>query len=297
MEREQLVVVVQSFHYFTLLVADFSPRVDILSIMNLILQSSVFMLLLMTPKCIAYRRNTIFRSCSRQTSSTLKLVTDSSLVSLAAGAIAGSIGVGAAYPLDALKTKAQVAAAQRNVATEGNSIGMVGMFRLVIQEEGIGGLYGGVKGVMFGQAFIKALAFSSNNWALTFLEHDNLDNASSLEILIAAAAFSGFVTSFLVNPIERIKILMQADNQGIYKNELDCMRQIIQQDGMRGLLGRGLDATLAREVPGYGLYFVAYSLLIQSEVGRILGQTLAPLICGAAAGCISWIPVSILLCF
>ena len=194
--------------------------------------------------------------------------------------------------MDAIKTKSQVAATQRNVA-EGNSLGMVGMFRLVIQEEGIGGLYGGVKGVMFGQAFIKALAFSSNNWALTYLEHDN---APSLEVLITAAAFSGFVTSFLVNPIERIKILMQADNQGIYKNELDCMRQIIQQDGMKGLLGRGLDATLAREVPGYGLYFVAYSLLIQSEIGLVLGQTVAPLICGAAAGCISWIPVSILLC-
>ena len=204
--------------------------------------------------------------------------------------IVGSIGVGAAYPLDAIKTKSQVAAAQRSI-TDGNSLGMVGMFRLVIQEEGIGGLYGGVKGVMFGQAFIKALAFSSNNWALTYLEHDNAP--TSLEVLIAAAAFSGFVTSFLVNPIERIKILMQADNQGMYKNEMDCMKQIIQQDGMKGLLGRGLDATLAREVPGYGLYFVAYSLLIQSEVGHVLGQTLAPLICGAAAGCISWIPVSI----
>ena len=88
---------------------------------------------------------------------------------------------------------------------------------------------------------------------------------------------------------------MQADNQGKYNNEMDCIKKIVKQDGMSGLLGRGLDATLAREVPGYGLYFVAYSLLTQSEIGRLLGQNLAPLVCGAAAGCISWIPVRFLL--
>lgn len=99
------------------------------------------------------------------------------------------------------------------------------------------------------------------------------------------------MTSFLVNPIERVKILMQADKIGEYSSEIDCASQVVRKDGLKGLLVRGLDATLAREIPGYGLYFVVYSLLIQSTVGQSIGPTFSPLVCGAAAGCLSWIPV------
>lgn len=182
--------------------------------------------------------------------------------------------------------------------------------------------------------FIKAVAFSSNSWALAALAGGG---SPTLETLCIASCFSGmftiliqfesvietdfidalthsirhlhsrsmsisdfhfflhkiagFVTSFLVNPIERIKILMQSDKSGVYKSEIDCAIKVISEDGLKGLLVRGLDATLAREIPGYGLYFVAYSLLMQSSIGLALGPTFSPLVCGAAAGCLSWIPV------
>lgn len=103
--------------------------------------------------------------------------------------------------------------------------------------------------------------------------------------------FIGFVTSFLVNPIERIKILMQSDKNGIYQSSVDCALKVIKKDGFKGLLVRGLDATLAREIPGYGLYFVVYSVLMTSTFGIALGPNFSPLVCGAAAGCLSWIPV------
>ena len=41
-------------------------------------------------------------------------IAENSLLSLAAGALAGSIGVGVAYPLDALKTKAQTYASSKD---------------------------------------------------------------------------------------------------------------------------------------------------------------------------------------
>jgi hypothetical protein len=49
-------------------------------------------------------------------------------------------------------------------------------------------------------------------------------------------------------------------------------------------VGRGLHATIAREVPGYGLYFVAYSLLVTSALGEALGPV-AALVCGALVNC------------
>ena len=84
---------------------------------------------------------------------------------------------------------------------------------------------------------------------------------------------------------------MQSDKNGIYQSSVDCALKVIRKDGLKGLLIRGLDATLAREIPGYGLYFVVYSVLMTSAFGLALGPNFAPLVCGAAAGCLSWIPV------
>jgi Mitochondrial carrier protein len=117
-------------------------------------------------------------------------------------------------------------------------------------------------------------------------------------------SFAGFVTSFLVVPIERIKVMMQAqkgstkkdddinsENQHYYQNELECFQAIIKQEGIRGFLLRGLGPTLAREVPSFAIYFVVYALFLQSSVGQSIGTTLAPLLGGALAGCTSWLPV------
>lgn len=137
-------------------------------------------------------------------------------------------------------------------------------------------------------AIIKSVAFSANASALAYLnEHIILPSAVSL---LLAACFSGFVTSFLVTPIERVKVLMQASN--IYKNEMDCLRAIIKNDekGILGVLGKGLGPTLAREVPSYGIYFLIYGLLMQLPMATDLGVA-APLIFGALTGMASWIPV------
>jgi solute carrier family 25 carnitine/acylcarnitine transporter 20/29 len=106
--------------------------------------------------------------------------------------------------------------------------------------------------------------------------------------LLIAACFSGFVTSFLVTPIERIKVLLQSSNA--YKNEIDCFQKVIEVEGVIGIFTRGLGPTLAREIPSYGIYFLIYGLLMQLPLATQLG-TLAPLIFGAVTGCASWIPV------
>ena len=66
------------------------------------------------------------------------MVVDSAVISLAAGAIAGSIGVGAAYPLDSLKTKAQTYATGSEATT---SPGLLKMVQIVMSEEGVGELF------------------------------------------------------------------------------------------------------------------------------------------------------------
>jgi hypothetical protein len=210
---------------------------------------------------------------------------DSTVLSLISGSIAGSIGVGVAYPLDTIKTKSQTYASS---SSTGRSLGAIGMIKLVLEEEGISGFYGGVLWVMLGQAFIKSAAFAANTWALNQLTTDPAN--AGLAYLALSSLFAGFVTSFVVNPIERVKILMQADNVNQYSSDWDCFVKVLQKDGLNGLVLRGIDATLWREVPGYALYFVVYSMLKSSALGEMLGGA-SPLVCGAMAGSFSWIPV------
>jgi len=229
---------------------------------------------------------------------TLNLATNLALASLVAGSIAGAIGVGVAFPLDTLKTKSQVLASGGGgtAAVSGNAINpedmnMLQLMVYIYQLEGIGGFFGGVKGMMAGQAIIKSVAFSANAFMLTYLTTTSaFDLGNSLSLLIAAM-FSGFVTSFLVAPIERIKVMMQASN-GVYENELDCLQAILKSpQGFLGLLGRGLGPTLAREVPSYGIYFMVYGKLMQTSLAASLGSPVAPLLFGALTGMACWIPV------
>ena len=212
---------------------------------------------------------------------------DESTASLLSGSIAGAIGVGVSYPLDSIKTKTQAFAAK------GEGLGVMGTIQRVLDTEGLIGFYQGVGGVMVGQSAIKAVAFSSNAWALSKLSAGTSAGAGpSLGLLCIAAAFSGFVSSFVCNPVERIKVLMQAgdtDDEG-YLDEFDCMRKTLAVDGLQGLLLRGLEATLLREVPGYCFYFVVYALVMRTDVATSLGM-FASLFAGSIAGMGSWLPV------
>lgn len=209
----------------------------------------------------------------------LKMI-DSSLISLGAGSIAGAVGVGVAYPLDTIKTKVQTYATRADTNLKLNEV-----IQKILDTEGPSGFYGGVVGVMIAQSFIKSAAFGSNAWALNQLaETYGFDSIHPPLLMLAlAAAFSGFATTFIVNPIERIKILMQADDTNTFENEIDCAVKVLAQDGAEGLVFRGIDATFVREVPGYAIYFIIYSVLMSTDFASYIGPY-APLFCGAAAG-------------
>jgi len=257
---------------------------------------------------------------------------DPKVANFIAGSIAGAVGVGVAFPFDTLKTKSQVLGDQMKKKKASSStsssdsssteimdpsqLNMLRLFAYIYQQEGLSGFYGGVKGMMIGQAIIKSVAFAANGNALMFLNSSGstrLDDilktfsfgmSQEVYYLVLAACFAGFVTSFLVTPIERVKLMMQADSKGnsggdsgdgegekLYKNELDCIKAILRSEGWVGFMKRGLAPTIIREVPSYMIYFVIYGILIKSQFANYIGPHVAPLIMGAIAGCACWIPV------
>lgn len=167
---------------------------------------------------------------------------------------------------------------------------LISLIRLILQLEGISGFFGGVRAMMIGQAIIKSVAFGANKFMLDVLNDGAVlidggvqegvgADGISFSTLLVAASFSGFVTSFLVAPVERVKVMMQAQTN-TYTNELECIQAVLKNEGWTGLFSRGLGPTLAREVPSYAIYFVVYGVLMQSELAEGLGGV-APLIFGA----------------
>jgi len=233
------------------------------------------------------------------------------VVSILSGSVAGAIGVGVAFPLDTLKTKAQVIASQRMkdaaAATHdvhGNdfppeSLGMMTLIHMIYKSEGIMGFYGGVRGMMAGQAIVKSVAFCVNDVTLSYIGEE-FPSIGPVQKLLMASCFSGFITSFLVAPVERIKVMLQATNSNAedtgngekpaYSNELECIKVVLQNEGWSGLMGRGLGPTLAREIPSYGIYFFVYGLLSTMPYTEYMGK-LAPLVNGALSGMACWVPV------
>jgi solute carrier family 25 carnitine/acylcarnitine transporter 20/29 len=91
-----------------------------------------------------------------KTRSTRTFLVGPAAASVLAGSVAGAVGVGLAFPLDTLKTKAQVLSQQSrangDVALNYN---MVQTVSHVWKNEGVSGFFAGVKSTMLGQAFIK----------------------------------------------------------------------------------------------------------------------------------------------
>ena len=209
-------------------------------------------------------------------------------VSLGAGMLGGAIGVGVAYPLDTMKTKLQ---ARETSSEAGANESPLVVALDVVRKEGLVGFYGGVSSTMAGQAVIKGVVFFVYEWAKSLCESTGFAEGSAA--LLLSACLSGAVGSLFVTPVERIKCVMQASEAYTYDGPLGCARELVRTDGINGLLTRGLGATLLREVPAYGFYFVSYDLVKAALLDGALDVSpqLIPLIGGAVAGAMSWIPV------
>jgi hypothetical protein len=137
-------------------------------------------------------------------STSLSTVIGSTVASVLAGGVGSAIGLCVAYPIDVLKTKAQV-----KVCIEGKANETVfARARTIFQREGIAGFFGGVTSAMIGSALISAVSFSTNKLVIGLLNASNFlgggvggGAVTPFVTLLIAAFFSGFVQTFVVVPV------------------------------------------------------------------------------------------------
>ena len=115
--------------------------------------------------------------------------------------------------------------------------------------------------------------------------------------LFLAGMLSGVFTTAIMAPGERIKCLLQVQQAGAasatnYSGPVDCAKQLYKTGGIRRIY-KGTCATLMRDVPASGMYFMTYEWLQRvltpeggSRSDLSVGKTL---FAGGMAGIFNWL--------
>ena len=212
------------------------------------------------------------------------------LIEGAAGTVGGVAGIFVGSPFDVIKTRQQL----RPGLTVGAAV------RELLTLEGPRAFFKGALASSLGQAPNNFLVFLSYAHGRTTLreyrvaERLGVETAAGAENfrVFMAGSYSGLVQSIALAPFERLKVQQQLYRSGTL-GMLECARQLVRAQGLRRGLFTGLAATICRDAPTYGLYFLCFErgkyALASATPGD--GKPLpayALLGAGAVAGVLSW---------
>merc|ERR1719233_442589 len=169
------------------------------------------------------------------------------------------------YPFDTWKVRLQT-----TPEIYGNSA--VNYCRRMISEEGFNSLYRGLPAPLVGAMGENSVIFWSYGLAIRFITGGNTENKLSLDQVALSGLFCGFAAGTYLTPVEYVKCRLQAKHtSGMYTSAFDCLRKSVASPGGIRTLFTGWRSTLARDTPGYTVYFLAYESVsnwLSPEIGQ-----------------------------
>ena len=165
------------------------------------------------------------------------------------GGVSGMFGILISHPFDTIKTNIQ----QKHPI-----------------KFNVSNLYKGIIPPMIGVGIEKALVFGIYN----SVKNNNTFEITDKTHTAIAGGCAGFGASFIVTPIERIKILLQINDAK--KSEIYNVRHLF----------RGLSATFTRETPGFAIYFSTYEYLKNRHKKEITNYQ--SFLYGGMSGALAW---------
>jgi solute carrier family 25 citrate transporter 1 len=115
--------------------------------------------------------------------------------------------------------------------------GLVHGTKLIVAEEGIGGIYRGLGPVMARQGANSAVRFSTYSYFKSTLQQwrGNEEPLPSTHTF-AAGALAGIITVYTTMPLDVVKTRMQGlDAKTMYKNSVDCLIKVVKANGIFSL--------------------------------------------------------------
>lgn len=214
----------------------------------------------------------------------------SALKNFIAGGAGGICLVITGQPLDTIKVRLQTQGTGTPQYT-----GTFDCAKKTIQKEGFRGLYKGMATPLVGITPIYAICFLGFGIGKK-LQTSDPSQPLTLPQFWNAGMLAGVFTTVIMAPGERIKCLLQIQagdpKNAKYNGAVDCAKKIYAEEGLFRGLYRGTAATLLRDVPASGAYFMGYEMLMQVITPE--GQSRADLsparilLAGGSAGILNW---------
>ena len=148
--------------------------------------------------------------------------------------------------------------------------------KTIYQKEGPLAFYKGTLTPLIGIGACVSVQFGAFHEARRQFEARNiaknpLSPALSYSQYYAAGAFAGIANSVISGPIEHVRIRLQTQPHGaarLYNGPLDCVRKLSAHEGILKGLYRGEAVTILREAQAYGVWFLAFEYMMNSDAAR-----------------------------
>ena len=217
-------------------------------------------------------------------SSNMDISTNRVLKTFLAGSLSGTCSTVLFQPLDLVKTRIQQSVSGHHLSAA-QPAGMLAVTRHVLQTEHIFGLWRGILPSMTRTVPGVGLYFSSLHWLKTKVVNDQ---PTPIEAIVLGMVARSFATSVMI-PFTVLKTRFES-GQFNYNRMSTALVSIYRSEGLRGY-SCGLAATLLRDAPYSGIYFMFYTQLKQKLFPRVdqasglnLSGTLTHMTCGMMAG-------------
>ncbi|KAI9748700.1 MAG: hypothetical protein M1815_003028 [Lichina confinis] len=103
-------------------------------------------------------------------------------------------------------------------------------------------------------------------------QRDALNPQLSYSQYYLSGAIAGVANTLLSSPIEHVRIRLQTQPHGLknrlYSGPLDCILKLSAQQGVLRGVYRGTSVTWFREAQAYGVWFMTFEYLMQSDARR-----------------------------
>ncbi|XP_075216750.1 congested-like trachea protein [Lycorma delicatula] len=210
------------------------------------------------------------------------------------GGFGGICTVVSGHPLDTIKVRLQTMP-RPEPGKPPLYTGTYDCARKTIAKEGVRGLYKGMGAPIAGVAPIFAISFFGFGVGKRIFQSADNDVLTPLQ-LFYAGAFSGIFTTSIMAPGERIKVILQVQQGGgseiKYKGPVDVVKKLYREGGLRSIY-KGTCATLLRDVPASGMYFMTYEwlqkALTKSEPSEGGYKLFTTILAGGMAGIANWL--------
>lgn len=209
-----------------------------------------------------------------------------------AGGFGGMCLVAAGHPLDTIKVRLQTQP-KPEPGQKALYAGTWDCAMKTIRNEGFFGLYKGMAAPLVGVTPMFAVCFLGFGIGKKLQQKTPDQELNALQ-LFNAGCLSGVFTTAIMTPGERIKCLLQVQaTQGgvkLYDGPLDVVKKLYAEGGIASIY-KGTCATMLRDVPASGMYFMSYEWLKRTlSPANRPGELSVPatLTAGGMAGMFNW---------